>query len=63
MNPLDLAENAGFVITGVAIFLGVWLTRDVWPRSKSSTAGLVLIALEGVGKVAAGLSPVATRSR
>ena len=56
-SPLYLAENAGFVITGVAIFLGVCLTRDIWPRSKSSDAGLVLLALAGVGKVAAGLSP------
>ncbi len=56
-SPLYLADNAGFVITGVAIFLGVFLTRDIWPRSKSSNAGLVLLALAGVGKVAAGLSP------
>ncbi|MGD0638349.1 MAG: DUF998 domain-containing protein [Nitrososphaerales archaeon] len=56
-SPLYLAENAGFVITGVAIFLGVCLTRDIWPRSKSSNAGLVLLALAGLGKVAAGLSP------
>jgi len=56
-SPLYLAENAGFVITGMAIFLGVFLTRDIWPRSKSSNAGLVLLALAGVGKVAAGLSP------
>jgi hypothetical protein len=56
-SPLYLAENAGFVITGVAIFLGVCLTRDIWPRSKSTDAGLVLLALAGAGKVAAGLSP------
>jgi hypothetical protein len=56
-SPLYLAEDAGFVITGLAIFLGVCLTRDVWPRSRSSDAGLVLLALAGVGKVAAGLSP------
>jgi len=56
-SPLYLAEDAGFVITGVAIFLGVCLTRDIWPRSKSSNAGLVLLALAGLGKVAAGLSP------
>lgn len=56
-TPLYLAENAGFVITGVSIFLGVYLTRDIWPRSKSSNAGLVLLALAGLGKVAAGLSP------
>jgi hypothetical protein len=55
-SPLYLAEDAGFVITGVAIFLGVCLTRGVWPRSRSSNAGLVLLALAGAGKVAAGLS-------
>lgn len=56
-SPLYLSEDAGFVITGVAIFLGVCLTRDVWPRSRSSKAGLVLLALAGAGKIAAGLSP------
>lgn len=56
-SPLYLALNAGFVITGVAILLGVYLTRDVWPRSKSGSVGMVLLALAGVGKVAAGLSP------
>jgi hypothetical membrane protein len=56
-SPLYLAEDAGFVITGVAIFLGVCLTREVWPRSRWSDAGLVLLALAGAGKVAAGLSP------
>jgi hypothetical protein len=56
-SPLYLSDDVGFVMTGLAIFLGVFLTRDVWPRSKSTKAGLILLALAGLGKVAAGLSP------
>jgi hypothetical membrane protein len=56
-SPLHDVMNASFVLAGAFILLGVYLTRDAWPHDTKVRAGLVLIALTGIGKVASGLNP------
>lgn len=56
-SPWHLAMNAGFVALGVLIILGAVLLRQVWPRRRLTTIGLVLVALSGLGEIFAGLAP------
>jgi hypothetical membrane protein len=57
-SPLHLVFNAGIVIHGALIILGVWLTRSVWPRDRAASAGLTLLALGGTGAMMVGAYPV-----
>jgi hypothetical membrane protein len=56
-SPLHVVMNAGFVLLGVLIFLGAFLTRSAWPRRRLTTLGLVLVSLGGLGEVLSGLAP------
>lgn len=56
-SPLHDVMNASFVLAGLLLAAGVVLLRDVWPRRPLTTAGLVLAALDGLGKIGAGLVP------
>jgi hypothetical membrane protein len=56
-SPLHDVMNASFILTGAFIALGAYLTRPAWPWNKKMLAGMVLIALAGVGKAVAGLNP------
>lgn len=56
-SPLHAVMNATFVLTGVLILIGLFLTRTVWPRRRLTTWGLVLLGLAGAGTMLVGLSP------
>lgn len=56
-SPLHDVMNASFVLAGLFTVAGVLLLRGTWPRRPLATAGLVLIALAGIGKIGAGLAP------
>jgi hypothetical membrane protein len=56
-SPLHAVVNAAFVATGVLFIVGAALTWDAWPKRRLSTAGLVCIALAGLGYVLVGLAP------
>jgi hypothetical membrane protein len=56
-SPLHAMMNATFVLTGVLILVGLFLTRSVWPRRRLSTWGLVLLGIAGAGTIVIGLSP------
>jgi hypothetical membrane protein len=56
-SPLHAVMNATFVLTGVLILIGLFLTRTVWPRRRLTTSGLVLLGVAGAGTILVGLSP------
>src|SRR5262245_13061902 len=57
-SPLHTVMNASFVLFGVGVLLGVWLTiRPMWPGRRLKTAGLVLVGLCGPALVLAGFAP------
>jgi hypothetical membrane protein len=56
-SPLHAVMNATFILTGVLIMIGLFLTRSVWPRRRLTTWGLVLLAIAGAGTILIGLSP------
>jgi hypothetical membrane protein len=56
-SPLHDLVNTAFVATGVLFVLGAALTWNAWPRRRFTTAGLVCIALAGVGYMLVGLNP------
>jgi hypothetical membrane protein len=56
-SPLHAVMNATFVVTGVLILLGLFVTRSIWPRRRLTTWGLILLGVAGVGTVLIGLSP------
>jgi hypothetical membrane protein len=56
-SPFHAVMNATFVLTGVLILIGLFLTRSIWPRRRLVTAGLILLGVAGVGTILIGLSP------
>jgi hypothetical membrane protein len=56
-SPLHAVMNATFILTGVLVMIGLFLTRSVWPRRRLTTWGLVLLAIAGAGTILIGLSP------
>jgi hypothetical membrane protein len=56
-SPLHAVMNATFVLTGVLILVGLFLTRTTWPRRRLTTWGLVLLGVAGAGTILVGLSP------
>ena len=56
-SPLHAVMNATFVVTGVLILLGLFVTRSIWPRRRLTTWGLILLGVAGVGRILIGLSP------
>jgi len=48
-SPLHAVMNATFVVTGVLILLGLFVTRSIWPRRRLTTWGLILLGVAGVG--------------
>jgi hypothetical membrane protein len=57
LTPLHAVMNATFVLTGVLILVGLFLTRTTWPRRRLTTWGLVLLGVAGAGTILVGLSP------
>jgi hypothetical membrane protein len=56
-SPLHAVMTATFVVTGVLILVGLFLSRTVWPRRRLTTWGLVLLGVAGAGTILIGLSP------
>jgi hypothetical membrane protein len=56
-SPLHAVMNATFVVTGVLILIGLFLTRSLWPRRRLTTWGLILLGVAGAGTIMVGLSP------
>jgi hypothetical membrane protein len=56
-SPLHTVMNATFVLTGLLILVGLFLTRSTWPRRRLTTWGLVLMGIAGLGTIVIGLSP------
>lgn len=58
-SPLHMLFNAGMVLNGVLIVLGVWFTRKLWPASPVTTTALWLLAVGGGdGTILVGLFPL-----
>jgi hypothetical membrane protein len=56
-SPLHAVMNTTFVLTGVLILVGLFLTRSMWPRRRLTTWGLILLGVAGAGTILVGLSP------
>jgi hypothetical membrane protein len=56
-SPLHDVMNVSFVLAGLVMVAGVVLLRGIWPQRPLTTAGLVLIAVAGLGKIGGGLAP------
>lgn len=46
-SPLNLVFNAGMVINGALVVLGVWFTRTLWPQRLLTTIALWVLAVGG----------------
>jgi hypothetical membrane protein len=49
--------NTTFVLTGVLILVGLFLTRSIWPQRRLTTWALILLGVAGLGTILVGLSP------
>src|SRR5579884_1510895 len=56
-SPLHTVMNVSFVLTGILLLLGLYFTRDIWPRRALTTWGIVFLTLAGAGKIIVGLDP------
>ncbi|HEY3685284.1 MAG TPA: DUF998 domain-containing protein [Streptosporangiaceae bacterium] len=56
-SPLHAVMNASFVLTGILLLAGLYLTRRIWPRGRLTTWGLAFLAVTGIGTVLVGLAP------
>ncbi|HIZ36573.1 MAG TPA: DUF998 domain-containing protein [Candidatus Ruania gallistercoris] len=57
-SPAHLAVNASFVLFGVAMAVGALLLRPWLPRSRWSTAAVVLWVVAGMSSIGSGLTPL-----
>jgi hypothetical membrane protein len=53
-SPLHAVFNAGIILHGALIMLGVWLTRALWRLDGLTTLALSLLALGGAGAMTVG---------
>jgi hypothetical membrane protein len=56
-SPRHAVMNASFIVAGVLILLGAYLTRSQWPRRRLTSWGVALLMAAGVGKIIVGLVP------
>jgi hypothetical membrane protein len=56
-SPLHDVMNISFIAAGLLMLLGVYFTRNAWPRRRLATWGLALLALSGLGKIVVGFVP------
>ena len=56
-SPLHAVMNTTFVLTGVLILVGLFLTRSIWPQRRLTTWALILLGVAGLGTILVGLSP------
>lgn len=58
-SPRHFIFNAGMVLNGILILLGVWLTRRLWPVGPLTSVALWLLAVgSGLGALLVGAFPV-----
>lgn len=58
-SPLNLVFNAGMVLNGILVVLGVWFTRKLWPAGQLTTTALWTLAIGGGdGSIIVGLIPL-----
>ena len=57
-SPLNWLFNAGMVLNGLLVVIGVWSTRFLWPTGRLSMLALLVLAVGGVGTSMAGLFPL-----
>jgi hypothetical membrane protein len=60
-SPLHNLMNASFVVVGLLLLVGLYLTRKAWPRRRLTSWSFVVLGLAGVGKIVVGLAPENTR--
>src|SRR5579862_308519 len=56
-SPLHSLMNASFVVTGILMLLGLYLTLPIWPIGRLARWGIALFTLAGIGKIMVGLAP------
>jgi hypothetical membrane protein len=56
-SPLHGLMNASFVVTGILMLAGLYLTLPIWPGARLARWGIALFTLAGTGKILVGLSP------
>ncbi len=56
-SPLARLMNASFVLQGILIMAGAWLTSVRMPASAGFRAAMVLVGLSGVGVLIVGFAP------
>ena len=56
-SPLHGLMNTAYITVGALAAVGALLSRPAWPKGRQATAGLVLVAIAGVGAIIAGLFP------
>jgi len=56
-SPWHDVFNVSIVLMGLLLILGVFLIQTAFPRRRSRTIGLGLLALSGIGSIGVGLSP------
>jgi hypothetical membrane protein len=56
-SPLHDIMNASFVVTGILMLLGLYLTLPLWPARRLARWGIALFSLAGIGKIVVGLAP------
>ena len=56
-SPWHLAMNLSFMVLGVTMVIGAWLTREAFPPGWVRTLARVLFALAGLGVLVVGIYP------
>jgi hypothetical membrane protein len=56
-SPLHSVMNVSFILAGVLLLLGLYLTRKAWPNTRRTTWGFSFLVLAGLGKIVVGLAP------
>jgi hypothetical membrane protein len=56
-SPWHDVFNASVIVLGLLVIVGAALARTAFPPRRSSTIGLALVAIGGVGAIGVGISP------
>ena len=61
-SPWYLAMNVSFMVLGITMIIGAWLTRDAFPAGWVRTLAAVLFTLAGIGVFIVGVYPENTNN-
>ena len=61
-SPWHLAMNLSFMVLGITMIVGAWLTRDAFPSGWVRTLAAVLFTLAGIGVFIVGMYPENTNN-